>query len=310
MKSILIRLGHGALVIWGAFTVSFVILYLIPGDSVTALLSADGGTYVNPEDEQRLRESLGLDAPFIVQYLTRVVEYLTGDFGTSVRYGAPVAELLWQAIPSTIFLTVTAMVLSVIFGVGFAILVTFFDTNRLAQAARILPAFGSSVPSFWIALILLQLFSFRWQIFPAQGETPWYAVVLPAVTIAIAYSSMIAQVTIDGVLRSKSELYVRTAVSKGLSRREVHLRHIVPSSLLPTISVIGVNFGTLLAGAVISEAVYSRRGLGSLMQISVLQRDLPLVQGTIVVSAIVFVLVNLLTDSIYPLVDPRARRVA
>ncbi len=307
MKAILLRLGHGALVVWGAFTVSFAILYLIPGDAVTALLSGDGGTYVDPAKEEALRASLGLDRPFLVQYVAKLGEYLSGDFGTSTRFGAPVFDLLWQAIPSTVFLTLTAMVLAVVFGIGFAVIVTYFGDSRLARAARIMPAFGSSVPSFWIALLLLQLFSFRWHIFPAQGETPWYSVVLPAVTIAIAYSSVIAQVTIDGILRSRGEQYVRTAVSKGLSHREVHVRHVVPSALVPTISVIGVNFGALLAGAVISEAVYSRQGLGSLLQVSVLQRDLPLVQGTIVVTALVFVLVNLATDSIYPLVDPRAR---
>lgn len=310
MKSILLRLGQGVLVVWGAFTASFVILYFIPGDSVSALLSADGGTYVDPAKEQALRQSLGLDAPFLVQYVTRLSQYLHLDFGTSARYGAPVTELLGNAIPSTVFLTVTAMVLAIVFGIGFAVVVTAFGDSRLARAVRILPAFGSSIPSFWIALILLQLFSFHWHLFPAQGETPWYTVVLPAVTIAVSYASTIAQVTIDGVDRARAQMYVRTAVSKGLTPTQVHLRHVVPSSLLPTISVVGLNFGWLLAGAVISEAVYSRQGLGSLMQTAVLQRDLPLVQGVIVVIAVVFVVVNLITDGIYPLVDPRARRVA
>jgi peptide/nickel transport system permease protein len=131
--------------------------------------------------------------------------------------------------------------------------------------------------------------------------------VLPAVTIAVPYASLIAQVTIDGIARSRGELYVETAVAKGVSSARVHLRHVLPSSLLPTISVIGVNFGTLLAGAVVSETIFSRQGIGALMQSSVLQRDLPLVQAIIVVTAVAFVLVNLVTDSVYPIVDPRVR---
>jgi peptide/nickel transport system permease protein len=199
------------------------------------------------------------------------------------------------------------MALAIVFGIAFAVLVTFRPRSGAARLFRILPAFGTAVPTFWIALILLQLFSFRWSLFPVAGDDGWRSLVLPAVTIAVPYASLIAQVTIDGIARSRGELYVETAVAKGVSSARVHLRHVLPSSLLPTISVIGVNFGTLLAGAVVSETIFSRQGIGALMQSSVLQRDLPLVQAIIVVTAVAFVLVNLVTDSVYPIVDPRVR---
>lgn len=309
MRTLGTRLGLGVLVVWGAFTVSFVILYQIPGDSVATLLSGDGGTtYVGVEEEQRLRAEHGLDGSFLTQYLTKLGEYLRLDFGTSTKFGAPVTELLGASIGPTVRLTLVAMALSIVLGVGFAVLVAYSEKSRFARAARFLPAFGGSIPSFWIALILLQLFSFRIQWFPVAGTDGWRTLVLPALTIAVAYSAIIAQVAIDGIVRAKSELYVRTAVGKGLNGREVHLRHVVPSAMLPTVSVIGVNFGTLLTGAVISEVVFSRQGLGSLMQTAVLYRDLPLVQGTIVVIAVIFVVVNLITDAVYPLIDPRARR--
>lgn len=301
------RLAQGALVVWGAFTVSFIVLYLIPGDSVSVLLGGDGGTYVDASEQEALRSSLGLDRPFLVQYLDLLASYLSLDFGQSVRYGAPVAELLAKAIPSTVALTLAAMVLAIVFGIGFAALVTFYPESRIARLFRILPAFGTAIPTFWIALILLQLFSFRWNLFPVAGDDGWRSLVLPAVTIGVPYSSLIAQVTIDGIMRSRGELYVETAVAKGLSRPRVHLRHVLPSSLLPTISVIGVNFGALLAGAVVSETIFSRQGIGALMQSSVLQRDLPMVQAIIVITAVAFVLVNLVTDLVYPIADPRVR---
>lgn len=209
------RLGQGALVVWGAFTVSFIVLYLIPGDSVSVLLGGDGGTYVDASEQEALRSSLGLDRPFLVQYLDLLASYLSLDFGQSVRYGAPVAELLAKAIPSTVALTLAAMLLAIVFGIGFAALVTFYPESRIARLFRILPAFGTAIPTFWIALILLQLFSFRWNLFPVAGDDGWRSLVLPAVTIAVPYSSLIAQVTIDGIMRSRGELYVETAVAKG-----------------------------------------------------------------------------------------------
>ncbi|GAA3513078.1 ABC transporter permease [Aeromicrobium panaciterrae] len=307
MKRLALRFGQAALVVWGAFTVSFVILYLIPGDSVSVLLGADGGTAVSPEQEAALRSSLGLDQGFFERYVHLAWQYLHLDFGNSVLYGARVTDLLKNALPSTIVLTLSAMVLSIVFGIAFAVAISFRPDGRIARTLRILPAFGNAVPTFWIALILLQVFSFQIHIFPSSGDAQWYSVVLPALTIAIPYGSMIAQVTLDGILRARAELYVTTAVSKGLRPLDVHTRHVLPASLLPTVSIIGLHFGTLLAGAVISETVYSRQGIGSLMQQAVVQRDLPLVQGTIVTTAIVFVIVNLLTDAVYPLIDPRAK---
>jgi peptide/nickel transport system permease protein len=307
MGRIALRLGQAALVVWGAFTVSFIVLYLVPGDSVSVMLNATGGTAVDPEAEAKLRASLGLDGSFLDRYFHVLGGYLQLDLGNSVDLGASVAHLLWLALPSTLALTFVAMAFSVVFGIGFAVLISWRPDNPIARVARIIPAFGNSVPTFWAALILLQLFSFSLHIFPVTGQGSWYAIILPAITIAIPYGSMIAQVALDGVRRARAELYVMTARSKGISPGAVHLRHVVPASLLPVVSVIGVNFGTLLAGAVISETIYSRQGLGSLMQTAVLQRDLPLVQGTIVITAVMFVLVNLITDVIYPLVDPRVR---
>jgi len=304
------RLAQAVLVVWGAFTVSFVVLYLVPGDSVSVMLNAGGGTAVDPEAEARLRADLGLDGSFLHRYLHDLGNYLHFDLGRSADLGASVGHLIGLAVPPTVALTLCAMAMSVLFGVGFAVLVSRWPRSPLARAARILPAFGNSVPTFWVALILLQLFSFNIRIFPVTGQGTWYAIVLPAVTIAIPYGAMIAQVALDGIRRAQAEMYIMTARAKGVGATAVHLRHVLPSSLLPVVSVIGVNFGTLLAGAVISETIYSRQGLGSLMQTAVLQRDLPLVQGTIVVTAAMFVLVNLVTDAAYPLIDPRVRRAA
>ena len=302
-----VRTVQAVMVVWGAFTVSFVVLYLVPGDSVSVLLGADGGTAVDAEQEAALRESLNLDGSFLERYLHLLGSYLRGDFGHSVLYGTGVTQLIGNALGSTVVLTLAAMVLSIVFGITFALLVSFRPRSRVGQLLRILPAFGTAIPTFWIALILLQLFSFQLRIFPSAGEGQWYSIVLPAVTIAVPYGAMIAQIALDGILRARSEPYVATAVSKGLSPIAVHVRHVLPAALLPVISVVGLHFGTLLAGAVISETVFSRQGLGSLMQQAVLQRDLPLVQGTIVTTAIFFVVVNLATDAIYPLVDPRIK---
>lgn len=306
---VLKRLARVVLVVWGAFTVTFALLYAVPGNYVTVLVEAGGGVQVSNTAVAALKHKLGIDKPFLVQYVDKLWQYLHLNFGTSIATGETVVTMIRQNLPETIYLTFAAMFLSIIFGLAFAAAVSYPDRSRIAKFLRVVPAFAGSLPNFWIALILLDLFSFRIHLFASAGNAGWDSVILPAITIAIPYAAVIAQVATDGILKSKAELYVMTARAKGVSRLKTHLKHVLPSSMIPTLSVIGINFGTLLAGAVITETVFSRQGIGTLLAQGVLQRDIPVVQGVIVVTAALYVLVNETTDVLYTVLDPRLRRV-
>ena len=300
------RVGQAVVVLWAAYTLTFVILYLLPGDPVSAAASAgvEAGT-ITADDLAALRAANGLDQPLVVQYLHHLGAVLRGDLGTSITLGRPVSTLLAEALPPTAQLAGAALGLAVLGGGGLAVLATYTRARWLRQLLLSLPPLGVSVPVFWVGLMLVQLFSFTLPWFPAFGDSAPGAIVLPAVTMAVPTGAMVAQVLAKSLLTAAEEPYVDTATAKGAGRWRVHLRHVLRNASLPALTVVGLILGNLLASAVVVETVFGRNGMGRLTQSAVGTQDTPVVQGVVLFGALVFVVTNLLVDLVYPLLDPR-----
>ncbi|HEY9292902.1 MAG TPA: ABC transporter permease [Microlunatus sp.] len=303
------RLLQAVVVLWAAYTVAFVILYALPGDP--AALIAAGGDPANstatPEQIAELRSRYGFDQPVIVQYLHHLGALFTGDLGTSPRTG-PVGATISQASPATAQIAGLGIAISIIVGGGWALLAGYVRIGWLRQAMLSLPPLGVSVPSFWAALLLLQVFSFRLGLFPAFGNDGVASLVLPSVTLAILGTAVIAQVFGRGLRAQESEAYIDTATARGAGRARVYLRHAARNAALPSLTVTGVLVGNFLGGAVVTETVFSRTGLGQLTATAVGTQDIPLVLGIVLLGAATVVACTLLVDLIYPIIDPRIGR--
>ncbi len=303
---VLRRVAAAVVVLLAAFTVTFAVLYLLPSDPASIMLDAgSGGAGVDPAQADALRERLGLDQSPAQQYVEALGRTATGDLGTSISSGAPVATLIAQALPETAKLAGLALLLAVVGGTGLASLATWTRSSRLRGLLLALPPLGVAVPTFWVGLVLLQLLSFRLPVFPAVGNQGFASLVLPAVTLAIPLSATIAQVLAQGMRQAWGAAYVETALAKGATRTRVQVRHVTRNAALPALTLLGVLVGNLLAGAVVVETVFSRQGFGRLVQSAVTTQDIPVVLGLVLVAALVFVVVNLLVDLAYPLLDPR-----
>ena len=305
-RYVLRRAGQGLFVLWAAFTISFFVLYMLPSDPA-ALMASGGGEadQVDPALLDALRAQYGLDRPVLVQYADALWHALRLDFGASYASGAPASELVLQALPETLKLTVSALVLAIVLGGGLAIASTYPRARWLRHALASLPPLGVALPTFWVGLLLLQWFSFQVPVFPAIGNEGAISLVLPAITLAIPASASIAQILARSLRGTLTEPYVETARAKGASRARVHFAHALRNAAIPALTVLGVMVGGLLGGAVVTETVFSRAGLGRLTVTSVNAQDIPVVQAVVVFSAIVFVVVTLVVDLVYPLLDPR-----
>ncbi|WP_405848295.1 ABC transporter permease [Streptomyces sp. NBC_01518] len=300
------RLAQAVGVLWAAYTVSFLILDFLPGDPVTAMAGAgmDSGQ-VDPAQLAALRHEYGFDKPILVQYADYLGKAVRGDFGDAVSTGRPVTSTLADALPQTLQLTGAALLLAVVLGGGLAVLATYTSLRWLRQLLLSLPPLGVSVPTFWIGLLLVEMFSFRLHWFPAFGNDGLRGLVLPAVTLAIPTGAQVAQVLAKSLLTALDQAYVETARAKGAGRWRVHLRHALRNASLPALTVVGLLVGQLIAGSVVVETVFSRDGLGRVTAAAVTAQDIPLVQGVVVFGALIFVVTNLVVDLVYPLLDPR-----
>lgn len=304
------RVAQALIVLWAAYSLTFVVLYQLPADPVALMLSANNVQVdsLTPEQLEQARASFGLDRPVWSQYTSMLGRALHGDFGTSFAKGIPVTELIGSKIGPTLALSVTAIVLALTGGLTLAFLASWVQWRPARTLLHRLPAVGVAVPTFWVGLLLIQLFAFTLGWFPATGADGWRSLVLPAVTMAIPTSAALAQVltrSLDDTLR---EPYVVTARATGLSRFAVQVRHALRNAALPTLTILGLLVGATVTGAVIVETVFARPGVGRLAQESVLAQDVPVVQGIVVLAAAAFVVVNLVVDLLYPLLDPRIAR--
>ncbi|MGA0567491.1 ABC transporter permease [Rathayibacter sp. KR2-224] len=306
LKYVVGRLGQAVLVLWAAYTVSFIVLYLLPSDPVQILINRSGtATTTSKAQIAQIAHEYGYDQPVIVQYFSQLGKALRLDFGQSVSMHQPVSSLIAQNLPPTLALAGTAILFTAVGGIVLAFLATYVGWRPLRRLLERLPALGVSFPTFFIGLLLIQLLSFDLHLFPSVGSATPATLVLPALTMAIPTSGILAQVLIRGMNDQLGEGYITTARAKGLSKFAVHAVHAFRNAALPALTILGLIVGYTVAGAVVAETVFSRLGIGRLAQQAVLAQDIPLVQGIVVIAAAGFVLVNVVVDLVYPLLDPR-----
>jgi peptide/nickel transport system permease protein len=299
------RVAQSVLVLWAAFTVSFAILYILPSDPISIMLNQSEQSLVDAAQVAALRAEYNLDQPLFIQYGVALWRALHLDLGRSIQTGQPVATLLAQALPSTAALALSALALALVAGVGVAVAGSLARSQTLRAALLSIPSLGVSLPTFWIGLLLLQLLSFHFFLFPAMGNEGWQSLVLPALTLAVPTSAAIAQVLGRSLAAAWAQPFTEAIRAKGVSRLRLLLTHVLPNAAIPLLTMAGIITGNLLAGSVVTETVFSRDGIGRLAQGAVSVKDIPVVQGVVVLAATIFVAVNLIVDLLYPLIDPR-----
>ncbi len=306
-RYILGRLAQALIVLWAAYTLTFVVLYLLPSDPVALQLGAAGieTDKLTPAQLDAAMARYGLDRPVPEQYVTRLGGFLHGDFGTSIAKQVPVSQLIGERLGPTLALSLTAGALSLVFGVGLAYLAAYVRWRPARLVLSRLPSIGASFPQFFVGLLLIQFLSFRLGWLPATGVDGWRSLVMPSITIALLTSSLLAQVLLRSFDETLGQAYVVTARAKGLSRAAVQWRHAFRNAILPAMTILGVLVGLTVTSAIVVETVFSRNGIGKLAQESVLAQDVPVVLAIVTLAAAVFVVVNLAVDLLYPLLDPR-----
>jgi ABC-type dipeptide/oligopeptide/nickel transport system permease component len=297
------RAAQAALTLVGTSVLVFVILRVIPGDPAKMLLP-EGAPQSAVEE---LNRHLGLREPLHVQYALFVRSVFRGDFGQSFQYRAPALAVVLERLPATIQLTLCAMALTIAVGVGIGIVAAVRRGTGYDYAGTVLTVLGQSLPSFWLGIMLILLFGVTLRWLPTSGFRDWTHLVLPSVTLAAYPTALVARLTRSSMLEILSHEYIRTGRAKGLAEKAVILRHAFRNATIPVLTVIGLQIGTLLGGAVITESVFAWPGMGKLVVDAIFFRDFPVVQTILILSATIFVLINLLVDALYTVVDPRIR---
>ena len=291
-------------VLFGVTLAVFSMLFLVPGDPVKMMLAEFVTT---PDQIAQMRAQLHLDEPILMQYGRFVGNAVRGDLGTSIRSRRPVATEIGENVGRTAQLALASMAVAIALGVPLGLVAALGRNSWLDVGSMLVALLGVSMPSFWLGLLLIFVFSLHLAWFPATGGGTVLHLVLPAVTLGTIASAIIARLTRSSMLEVLGQDYVRTARAKGLAWWGVVVRHALKNALIPVITIFGLQFGNLLAGAVIVETVFSRPGIGRLIVGGILSKDFPLVQGTILFVATVYVLINVLVDLAYAFVDPRIR---
>ncbi|NCH83075.1 ABC transporter permease [Cronobacter malonaticus] len=306
------RVGQALLVLWASFTVSFVLLQLLPGDAI-AIKFQNPELGLNAAQIAQMRTAYGADAPLWRQYLESLGGALRGDFGFSLQAGVPVSALLAASLPATLRLAALGFTLALVIAVLLAALSTLSYGRVLRRAFAALPSLFVAVPTFWLGITLIQLFSFQWRLIPVINPGFWEGLILPVMTLAVPISAPLAQLLIRNIDVVMHQPFVTVARAKGASHRGVLWRHVARNAMLPVLTVAGLLLGELIAGALVTETVFGLNGLGQLTRDAVNNQDLAVLQAIVLVAALGFVLINLLVDLLYPLLDPRlslSRRAA
>jgi peptide/nickel transport system permease protein len=291
-------------VLWGVTTLVFLAIHLLPGDPAELMLAESGGS---AESIAYLRGQLGLDDPLHVQYGRFLLNTLRGDLGRSIFTNRPVLQTILEQLPSTIELALAAMLVAIALGTGLGILAALNHNSWLDNICMTVAVAGVSVPIFWSGLLLILLFSSILHWLPATGQGGLRHLLMPALVLGFASSGTIARLVRSSLLEVLYKEYITTARAKGISERLILTRHAFKNALIPVITVVGLQFGFLLGGAVVTETVFSRQGIGRLIVDAILWKDFPLVQGGVLLAAVTYTLVNLLVDISYAFADPRIR---
>lgn len=290
-------------VLFGVATLVFALIHLVPGDPVQAML----GDAASADDVARLRQRLGLDRPLLAQYGGFLSGAATGDLGVSLRTNEPVLETLLARLPATLELAAAAFSIALIVAIPLGVLSAIRAHTAVDHAATAVSLLALSMPNIWLGPVLALVFAVQWGWLPVSGRGTVAHVVLPAITLGLPLAAVLARITRASVLEELRGFYVLAARARGVSRGRAVLRHAVRNSLIPIVTVLGLQLGSLLTGAVITETVFAWPGVGRLLVQSINFRDYPLVQGCVLLIAVTYVTVNLIVDLLYGVLDPRVR---
>jgi peptide/nickel transport system permease protein len=305
------RLLYTLVVLFGVLILVFALVHLVPGDPVRIAL----GTRYTPEAYEALRSASGLDRPLIEQFFGYIGSALTGDLGVSFRNGDPVTVTLLERLPATVSLAVVGIVIALVIAIPAGIYSALHEGKLSDGIVRVTSQFGVSIPDFWMGILLIALFSTTLGWLPTSGYRPllgdplgWLQhIILPALTVGVVAGAIMTRYIRSAVLEVASTGYVRTARSKGLAPRVVTERHIVRNALVPVLTITGIQLATILGGVIVVEVVFAWPGLGRLVYNAVAARDYPVIQGAVLLIAALFLLINLIVDALYAVVDPRIR---
>ena len=289
--------------LWLVLTLVFLLIHIVPGDPVEQML----GEGAAPGQIEQLRHTLGLDKPIFVQYGNYLWQIARGDLGQSFKFQAPVRRVIFERYPATLQLAFLALLVCMVIAIPAGVMAAYRRGQPSDRAIGVLTLFGLAMPNFALGPLLITLFSIKIGWLPVSGRGGALNYVLPAATLGAALAAILTRMVRGAMLEELSSDYVRTARAKGLSETAVLVRHALRNALIPIITILGLQFGTLLAGTIVTETIFSWPGIGRLTVQAISARDYPLLQGCILVIALSYVLVNLLTDFLYAFIDPRVR---
>ena len=296
------KLVNALIVLLGVSVVVFLLMYLT-GDPVALLLPMDA----NPEDAELLREALGYNDPIWEQYGRFVGNAVQGDFGESLHHKQPALTLILERMPATLKLTFSGLMIALLIAVPLGIITAVHNNTIIDYVGSVAALIGQSLPVFWLGLMLLYLFGVKWRLLPITDQGTWKSLILPAVTVGAYTAATIARLLRSRMLEVMQQDYIKTAKAKGVKKTIVIVKHALRNALLPVITILGMQIGVLLGGAVITETIFAWPGVGRLMVQAINTRDIPLVQAGVFVLASGIVVINLLTDVVYSILDPRIR---
>ena len=288
----------------GVSILVFLMLQLVPGDPVMMMLGEF--SMATAKDVEALRQQLGFNDPLYIQYWNYFKSLITGDLGTSMRTKKPVIDLILARLPSTFELTFYGLLFALIFGTSLGIVAALKHNTFIDYFSVVIALLGVSIPGFWLALLFIFLFSIRLEWLPITGSSP-LSIIMPCLALGLWAGGTIARLVRSGMLEVLQSDYIRTARAKGLYKHRIILVHALRNALLPVVTIFGLQFGHVLAGTVIIEAVFARPGLGLMLVNAIVAKDFPLVQGTIMFVAVAYIAVNILVEVIYTYLDPRIR---
>lgn len=303
---ILKRVSSSLIVIFGSLTLVFFIINVLPGDVATMI----AGENVPTEVVDKLRGELGLDRPVWEQFLSYLGDVLSGNMGVSYATGEPVLNRLLEQMPSTLSLTLASTTVAIILGVLLGVLAAVYRDSWVDNIIRVMSLVGVSTPTFWIGILLILIFSVHLNLLPAIGNGSFLQLILPSIGLGITGAGTLARLVRNSMLDVMNESFVRTLRSKGFLENRIMYKHVLRNALIPTVTMVGMIFGEMLAGSVVTETVFSRQGLGRVIVDAINAKDIPVIQGAILLTSTFYVTVNLLVDFSYSVIDPRTRKVS
>lgn len=307
IQFILRRLVYLAPAWIGISLIAFLLANLAPGDPARLALQRQLGRQPTSEETILAREQMGLNDPAPIRYLNWLGDAITGDLGTSYRTGQPVLSSLADRFPTTLQIAGAGLLLAIVIAIPFGVFAAVYSRSPIDHSSRAIALLGASMPSYWVAYLLILFFSVNLGLLPVAGSETWKHAVMPALTLGIGGSASLMRLTRSEMLETLNQDYIRTAQAKGLRARTLLIRHALRNTMIPITTVLGLRFAGMLGGAVIVETIFAWPGIGKLVVDAIFDRDYPMIQGFVIFMGTVFLLINLIVDLGYGLIDPRIR---